>query len=80
MSNYVAVAQWIKCLCGELKDPRLIPGLLLHFFKEEMNQMVKKNNNIKKIHRLQPKTAIVVYATTQVIPWSLAVGRKQKYT
>ena len=25
MSNYVAVAQWIKCSAGELKDPDTIP-------------------------------------------------------
>ena len=49
MRNYVAVAQWIKCSAGELKDPCLIPGQGEFLsFKEEMNQMVNKNNNSNK--------------------------------
>ena len=26
MRNYMAVAQWMKCSAGELKDPSSIPG------------------------------------------------------
>ena len=26
LCNYLAVAQWIKCLAGELKDPGSFPG------------------------------------------------------
>ena len=45
----MAIAQRIKCLAGELKDPGLIPGQgeffsLEFLLKAKMNQMVKKKN------------------------------------
>ena len=50
LSNYVAVAQWIKFSAGELNDPGSIPGqgeffTLKFLFKEEKNQMVNNKNN-----------------------------------
>ena len=49
MGYYVAVAQWIKCFAGELKDPNLVPGQGEFFsFYEEMNQMVNNNKKNKK--------------------------------
>ena len=52
MSNYVAVAQWIKCFAGELNDPGLIPSqgefFHLNFFQrgnepngEEQQEQIK---------------------------------------
>ena len=65
----MAVAQWIKCSAGELKDPGLIPSQGEFF---SLKFLLKRKWT-------KWRTRATRRTTTQVIPWSLAYGRRQKY-